>query len=254
MTCHSDIGTAAAVQAEFRLRCDDMIIVPLVLTALLARTLYREALFVLLLVSDLVFTLFLGLIAVPLVFAAAACDGMAWLLKRLAAVLLLPGAKRQAWRDRVDRRWSGLRHRMSHEAVAMTARSALERVVARFFQRCGALSPRAALLVIVGVMAWLPLSAGISITMHAVLLAKAASLPAWMQLLHPVATVIAKSKFVLLPAYPAVWPQARKHSWVQAAFRWLQRIAAFDCSRKTIHRYRQTRAFAGGEWAGRQGN
>jgi hypothetical protein len=56
-----------------------------------------------------------------------------------------------------------------------------------------------------------------SIGMHAVLLANAASLPAWMQLLHPVAAVIAKSKLLVLPAYPAAWPQAKKQAWVQAA-------------------------------------
>ena len=32
--------------------------------------------------------------------------------------------------------------------------------------------------------------------------------PSWIQLLHPVATVIAKSKLLVLPAYPAAWPQA----------------------------------------------
>ena len=225
-----------------------MIIVPLALMALLARTLYRVILFVVLLVSDFVFALFLLVIAVPFLIAAAAGDGMAWLFKRLADASPLPDPKRQAWRDRVDRRWAGLRGRMSHEAVATVARSVLERAVAWVLRRGGALSPRAALLVIAGVAMWLPLSAGISIAMHAVLLAKAASLPAWMQLLHPVATVIAKSKFVLLPAYPAAWPQAKKDPCVQAAFHWLQRVAALDCSRKTVHRYRQTkRVFARSE-------
>jgi hypothetical protein len=249
LTCHSDIRTAAAAQAEFRPGFDDLIIVPLALIALLARTLYRGARFVVLLASELVFGLFLRVIAFLFLVAATAGDGTAWLLKRLADVPLLPAAKRQAWRDRVDRHWSGPRHRIGHNVVAMTARNVVERAVVCVLQRCEALSPRAALLVIVGVTVWLPLSAGISIAMHAVLLAKAASLPAWMQLLHPVATVIAKSKFVLLPAYPAVWPQAKKHAWVQAAFRCMDRMAALACSRKTIHRYGQTkRAFARGGW------
>ena len=39
--------------------------------------------------------------------------------------------------------------------------------------------------------------------MHAVLFAKVTSWPAWMQLLHPLATVIAKSKLLVLPVYPA---------------------------------------------------
>ena len=248
MIYHSDTRTAAA-QTEFRPGFDDLIIVPLALTVLLAWVLYRAALFVVLLVSDLVLALFLRVIAFPLLVAATAGDGMAWLLKRLAAVPQLSGEKRQAWRDRVDQRWTGLRGRMSHETVARAARSVFERAVAWVLRRGSALSPRAALLVIAGVALWLPLSAGISITMHAVLLAKAASLPAWMQLLHPVATVIAKSKFVLLPAYPAAWPQAKKDPCVQAAFHWLQRVAALDCSRKTVHRYRQTkRVFTRARW------
>jgi hypothetical protein len=246
LTCHSDIRIAAAAQAGFRPGFDDLIIVPLALTVLLAWVLYRAALFVVLLVSDLVFTLFLWVIALPFLVAAIAGDGAAWLLKHLVVVLRLSGEKRQGWRDRVDRHWSGLRHRISHEAIALTARSVLQRAVVWVFDSCGALSPRAALIVIAGVAAWLPLSAGISLAMHAVLLAKAASLPPWMQLLHPVATVIAKSKFVLLPAYPAAWPQAKKHAWVQAAFRRLDRIAALDCSRKAFHRYRQTKRVLGG--------
>jgi len=233
------------VRAEFRPGFDDLIIVPSVLIVFLVRTLFRAALFVVLLASELVFDLFLRAIAFPLLIAAKAGDGTAWLLKRVAEVARrLPATKRQAWRDRVDRCWSGLRDRMSHEAVARAARSVFERAVASVLHKGGALSPRAALLVIVGVMAWLPLSAAISIAMHALLLAKAASLPAWMQLLHPVATVIAKSKLVLLPAYPAAWPQARKHPWVQAALRWVERVAALEISRKAVHRYRQTtRAF-----------
>src|SRR5262249_2384034 len=108
-----------------------------------------------------------------------------------------------------------------------------------------ALSPRAALLVIASVMLWLPLSAAISIGMHAVLLANAASLPAWMQLLHLVAAVIAKSKLLVLTAYLAAWPQAKKHTWVQAAFRCVHCMTELDSMRKTAHRYRQTKqAFA----------
>ena len=86
-------------------------------------------------------------------------------------------------------------------------------------------------LVIVCVIVWLPLSAAISIRMH--LLAHAASLPAWMQLLHPVATVIANSKLL------------KKHVWVQVTFRCLHRMAELDSMRKTAHRYQQTKqAFA----------
>jgi hypothetical protein len=108
-------------------------------------------------------------------------------------------------------------------------------------QGFGALSPRAALLIIVAATLWLPLSAALSLAMHAALLANAALLPAWAQLLHPVATIIAKSKLLVLPVYPAAWPQAKKHAWVQAALRRLDRVASLDGIRKTAHRYRQTK-------------
>src|SRR5262249_34022427 len=167
--------------------------------------------------SAFIVTLLLWVMISPLLVAATAGDGMAWLIKRLADLPPLPGARRQAWRDLVDRRWSGLRQRLSHKAIAMMAQDVLQRGIAWGFQKCTAPPPRSALLVIPCVILWLPLSAAISIGMHAVLLANAASLPAWMQLLHPVATVIAKSKLLVLPAYPAAWPQAKKHAWVQAA-------------------------------------
>jgi hypothetical protein len=79
------------------------------------------------------------------------------------------------------------------------------------FRTCRTLTPRAAFLVLLGAILWLPISFVIATLMHAVLIAKALTLPAWMQLLHPVATVIAKSKLLVLPVYPAAWPQARLH-------------------------------------------
>jgi len=243
---HRDIRTPPAPQDRFRAGIDDAIILPLVLIALLARTLNRAALLIVSFAFDFVFILFLRMMTFPLLIAAVAGDGIVWLIKRLAAVLpQLQRATPDAWRDRVDRRWSTLRQRMSHAAVATAAQGLLQGRISSIFQRCGALSPRAALLVIAGAMLWLPVSAAISIAMHAVLLAKATSWPAWVQLLHPLATVIAKSKLLVLPAYPAAWPQARKHAWVQAAFRGMHRLAALDRIRKTAHRYRQTKqAFA----------
>jgi len=242
---HPETRAPSATQDRFRIGADDTIILPLVLIVFLAKTLYQAAFFIMPFASAFVFALFLRVMTSPLLVAATAGDGMAWLIKRLADLPPLPGARREAWRGLVDRRWSGLRQRISHKAVAMMAENVLQRGIAWVFQRCGALSPRAALLVIASVMLWVPLSAAISIGMHAVLLANAASLPAWMQLLHPVAAVIAKSKLLVLPAYPAAWPQAKKHAWVQAAFRWVHRIAELDSMRKTAHRYQQTKqAFA----------
>jgi len=230
----------AAAPDRFGLGIDDTIIVPLVVIAVLARTICQAVLVIVLFASDLAFALFLRVMSLPLLVATVAGDVTTWLIKRRAGQLP-PGPEREAWRDSVDRRWSGLRQRMSHQAVAKTVLHALGGGLSWFFEKCGALSPRAALLVIAGVMLWLPLSAAISIAMHAILLAHATSLPAWMQLLHPVATVIAKSKFLVLPAYPAAWPQAKKHAWVQTALQRMQRVAALDRMRKTAHRYQQTR-------------
>jgi hypothetical protein len=242
---HSQARTPAAPQDQFRIGADDTIILPLVLIVFLAKTLCHAAFFIMALASAFALALCLRVMTSPLLVAVTAGDGMAWLIKRLADRPRLPGARCERWRDLVEGRWSGLRQRMRHKAIASMAQEVLQRGIAWVFQRCGALSPRAALLVIASATLWLPLSAAISIGMHAVLLANAASLPAWIQLLHPIAAVFAKSKLLVLPAYPAAWPQAKKHPWVQAAFRCMHRMAELDSMRKTALRYQQTKlAFA----------
>jgi hypothetical protein len=54
-----DIRTPAAEQSLFRTGIDDVIILPLVLVALLARTLYRAARLIVLVAFDFVLALFL---------------------------------------------------------------------------------------------------------------------------------------------------------------------------------------------------
>ena len=238
MTHRLDIRTPAE-QSPFRTGIDDAIILPLVLVALLARTLYRAARLIVPLAFDFVFALFLRVLTFPLLVAATAGDGMAWLIKRLGDVPSPPGAKRDASRDLGGRRWSGLRQRMAHRAVAEAVQGQLRETISWCFRKCGALSPQAALLVIASATLWLPLSAAISIAIHVVLVAKAASLPAWMQLLHPAATIIAKSKILVLPVYPAAWPRAKEHAWVQAALQRMHRIAALNFIRKAADRYQQ---------------
>jgi hypothetical protein len=73
-----------------------------------------------------------------------------------------------------------------------------------------------------------------------VLIARALSLPAWMQFLHPVATVIAKTKLLVLPVYPAAWPQAKQHPAVQALIRFWRHLIDHYVTRKIGYRYRQT--------------
>jgi hypothetical protein len=62
-----------------------------------------------------------------------------------------------------------------------------------------------------------------------------------MQLLHPMAAVIAKTKLLVLPVFPAAWPQTRKHRLVQALFQFSRYVAGLHLVQKTVHRYRQIR-------------
>jgi hypothetical protein len=57
--------------------------------------------------------------------------------------------------------------------------------------------------------------------------------------LHPVATIIAKSKLLVLPVYPAAWPQAKKHPLVQLVIRGYEAIKSVYLIRKVGFRYRQ---------------
>jgi hypothetical protein len=107
------------------------------------------------------------------------------------------------------------------------------------FRKCRHLTPNTALLVILGAVLWLPISFGAATAMHAILLAKVTFWPAWMQLLHPVATVIAKSKLLVLPVYPAAWPQAKKHPIVQLAFKGFETLKRMYVMKKVGFRYRQ---------------
>ena len=116
---------------------------------------------------------------------------------------------------------------------------AFESGMAWVFRKCRHLTPNTALLVILGAVLWLPISFGAATAMHAVLFAKVTSWPAWMQLLHPLATVIAKTKLLVLPVYPAAWPQARKHPFVQLVFKGYETIKSLYVIKKFGFRYRQ---------------
>ena len=128
MTHHLDLRTLAG-QSPFRTGIDDAIILPLVLVALLARTLYRAARLIVPLAFDFVSALFLWVLTFLLLVAATAGDGMAWLIKRLADAPSLSGAKRDASHDLGGRRWPGLRQRMTHRAVADAVQSRLRQPI-----------------------------------------------------------------------------------------------------------------------------
>jgi len=57
--------------------------------------------------------------------------------------------------------------------------------------------------------------------------------------LHPLATVIAKSKLLVLPVYPAAWPQAKKNSFVQLVFKSYEAIKRLYVVKKVGFRYWQ---------------
>jgi hypothetical protein len=217
-----------------------LLIVPLVLVALGARKLFRATLSVLVHILDYAFPILLQVARFPLFTARIIGDGAAAALKGVVRFLPMSGTARDDWRALVSRHWAWLRRKISYKAFEEALHHAFENGMAWVFRTCRTLTPGGALLVIAGAVLWLPISFLAATAMHAVLIAKAASWPAWMQLLHPLATLIAKSKLLVLPAYPAAWPQARKHSLVQATVRFYRVLAAHYLMQKTVHRYRET--------------
>jgi hypothetical protein len=227
-------------QSRFGAGVEDLIIFPLVAIALAVKQLFHAMLSLLIHILDYAFPILLQLARFPLFTVRIIGDAIAALLKGVVRFLPMSGTKREAWRELVSEYWSWLRQKISYKAFEEAVHHAFERGMAWVFRKCRTLTPRAALLVIVGAALWLPISFGLATAMHAVLLAEAASLPAWMQLLHPLATVIAKTKLLVLPAYPAAWPQARKHPFVEAMFRFYHYVAGLYLMQKTGYRYRQT--------------
>jgi len=223
---------------------DDVVILPLVVIALAAKKLLQAALSILVHLLDFAFPILLQLMRFPLFTVRILGDGIAALLKAVAGYLPLAGARREAFRAFVSRHWSWLRAKISYQAFEEAVHHAFEVGMAWVFRTCRKLTPFGALLVIADAVVWFPVSVVASTAMHAVLIAKAASLPAWMQLLHPVATVIAKSKLLVLPAYPAAWPQAKRHPLVQRMFQVYRDVTSMGLIRKAGYRYRQT-ALAG---------
>ena len=232
--------TPGMAQSRVDAGVEDLIIFPLVAIALVVKQLLHAMLRILIHILDYAFPILLQLARFPLFTIRIVGDAIVALLKGIVRFLPMSGTKREAWRELVSRYWSWLRQKISYKAFEEAVHHAFEGGMAWVFRKCRTLTPRGALLVIVGAVLWLPISFGLATAMHAVLLAEAASLPAWMQLLHPLATVIAKTKLLVLPAYPAAWPQAKKHPFVEAMFRFYRYVAGLYLMRKTGYRYRQT--------------
>jgi hypothetical protein len=227
-------------QGQFGAGIEDVIILPLVLIALAAKNLFQATLSILIHILDYGFSILLQLVRFPLFTARMIGDGVTALLKCVVGCSPVSGTTREEWREFVSRRWSWLRQKISYKAFEEAVHRAFEGGMAWVFRKCRTLTPDGALLVIACAVLWLPVSLGAATALHAVLIAEAASLPPWMQLLHPLATIIAKSKLLVLPAYPAAWPQAKKHQFVQTTFRFYRYCTALHLMQKTEYRYRQT--------------
>ena len=230
----------ATAQTTIYAGLEDLIILPLTAAAVAARRLGRDLLVALVQLLDWAFPILLQIVRFPLFTIRIIGDGVAAVLKGIVRFLPVSGEAREAWRQRVSEYWARLRQTFSYKAFEQALHHAFEKGMAWVFRTCKTLTPGGALLVIAGAVLWLPVSFGIATVLHGVLIAKATVWPAWTQLLHPVATIIAKSKLLVLPAYPAAWPQAKKHPLVQASFRTYEYLVARYLMRKIGLRYRQT--------------
>jgi hypothetical protein len=219
---------------------DDMVIVPLVLIAVAISKLLKAVFSILIYVLDYAFPILLQLMRIPLLTARLVGDGMELFLEGVLKCLPVSSAKRDAWRALVRQHWIWLRRNISYQAFEQALHHAFEAGMAWVFRKCRRLTPSGALLVLALAFLWLPVSFGTATALHAILIAQAKSLPAWMQLLHPFATVIAKSKLLVLPVYPAAWPQAKEHPIVQRFFQFCAYCVNLDILRKARYRYQQT--------------
>jgi hypothetical protein len=233
---HSPAWTKAS---RFRGALDDAIIIPLVLVTLAVNKILRFILSILMRLFDYAFPLVVQIIWLPLFAARVLGNVIVTVMNGALRFLPLSETKRQQWSRSIRRNWSWLRRKIGYRAFEQAVRNAFESGMAWVFRKCRHLTPNAALLVILGAVLWLPISFGAATVMHAVLFAKLTSWPAWMQLLHPLATVIAKSKLLVLPVYPAAWPQAKKNSFVQLVVKSYQNFKRLYVIRKVGFRYRQ---------------
>jgi len=226
---------------ESRLRgaLDDVIIVPLVLVALAANKILRFIISVLMRLLDYTFPLVMEIVWLPLFAAKVLGNVIVTAMGGALRILPVSETRRRKWNMSIRRRWSWLRRKISYRAFEQAVHVAFGNGMAWVFRKCRHLTPYTALLVILAAVLWLPISFGAATAMHAVLFAKLTSWPAWTQLLHPLATVIAKSKLLVLPVYPAAWPQAKKSSFVRLVGKSYENIKRLYVIKKVGYRYRQ---------------
>jgi hypothetical protein len=229
----------SAKRHEFGIGLEDALLLPLVALLIGIRLIGKLFLVVLINIFDFAFPLIIQLVRFPLFTARILGDGAIATLNFTARVLPLPERTRSNWQECLVQKWSALRAMISYRAFERGVHHLFEAGMAWVFRTCRKLTPLQALWVIAAAALWLPISFAIATVMHALLLAYAAVLPAWMQLLHPVATFIAKSKLLVLPVYPAAWPQAKQHPFVQMLGRGYAHCREFYLIRKAGYRYRK---------------
>jgi hypothetical protein len=230
---------ATSEETPVRGAVDDVIIIPIVFVTLAANKILYLFLLILMRLLDYAFPVALKIAWLPLFAARVFGNIVVMAMKGTLLFLPISDSKRRQWRKSIGQGWSWLRRKFSYRSFERAVHNAFENGMAWVFRNCRDLTPSSALLVILGAAIWLPISFGAATAMHAVLLAKVSSWPAWVQLLHPLATVIAKSKLLVLPVYPAAWPQARRHALVQIVFKIYKAITSLYVVRKFHSRYRR---------------
>ena len=218
---------------------EDAIILPLVAIAVAVRKLTRALISLLIHLLDWIFPILLQLMRFPLFTLRIVGDAIVALTRGVVTLLPVGGGNKAAWREAIARHWAWIRQKISYKAFEEALHHAFEGGMAWVFRTCRRLTPGRALLVLLAAVLWLPVSFVLATGMHMILFAKVAVWPAWTQLLHPVATIIAKTKLLVLPVYPAAWPQAKVHPFMQAMFAWYRYLAGLYLTRKVVHRYWQ---------------
>ena len=226
-------------ESRFRGGLDDVIIIPLVFVTLATNKILRSILSILIRLLDFAFPLAMQIVWLPLIAARVLGNVIVTVINGALRLLPLSEAKCRRWSASIRRNWSRLRRKISYRAFERAVHDAFEDGMAWVFGKCRHLTPNTALLVIMGAVLWLPISFAAATAMHAVLFAKITSWPVWMQLLHPLATVIAKSKLLVLPVYPAAWPQAKKNRFVQLLFKGCETLKRVYVLKKVGFRYQQ---------------
>jgi hypothetical protein len=218
----------------------DLVVVPLAALAFAAKTILRSVLRLLVDLLDWTFPVVLQGARVPLFLTRIVGDVIAMGLSALMWLLPLSTTRRRELQAVIAREWARLRTRISYRAFEDALHHAFERGMTFVFRACRDLSPHSALLVICAAAAWFPITFGTSTVMHAFLLTHATTLPAWMQIFHFPVALMAKSKILVLPVYPAAWPQAKRHWFVLRIQGLLHTFKRFAVIRRLALRYRQT--------------